>query len=313
MQSKRTRATDSRGRAVPGLYERDGKFSAGYRDPNGRWRMTNLSAATLTEARRERASLIAGLREGARRAAPAATTVEDLFSDYQDSRANTISERTRKHERHLFERHLCPARRAPRPRRERLRVGGAVSRSSPPSTTRPGRRWPFTGSPRARLPSEYVAVSHPLARRRPRTLGDPEAAQQAPDRCPRRRGPSPTWSARPRQSAGARRSPWQASLACASERFGRSDGPDVDLDAGALNAFQRSLLPDGTAQGAQDEGGHPHRPDHSGPAAPTGRVASALAPHPAHRSRRLHRERRTRSGAEPTPRPRRRQDHGGPR
>jgi hypothetical protein len=63
MQGKRTRALDSRGRPVPGLYVRDGRFITGYM-LDGRWMMRTLLADTLTEARRERESLLAGLREG---------------------------------------------------------------------------------------------------------------------------------------------------------------------------------------------------------------------------------------------------------
>jgi integrase len=102
MQGKRTRVLDSRGRAVPGLYVRDGRFIAGYKR-DGRWTMKTLSAETLTDARRERQSLLAGLREG-RVAAPAKTTFNDVFAEYQEARS--ISERTRKHERHLRDRHL---------------------------------------------------------------------------------------------------------------------------------------------------------------------------------------------------------------
>ena len=102
MQGKRTRVLDSRGRPVPGLYFRDGRYIAGFK-LDGRWRMRQLSAETLTEARRQRESLLAGLREG-RIAAPAKTTFKDVFSEYQDARS--ISERTRKHERHLRDRHL---------------------------------------------------------------------------------------------------------------------------------------------------------------------------------------------------------------
>jgi hypothetical protein len=40
MQGKRTRARDSRGRPVPGLYVRDGRYIAGFQCPQtGRWRM----------------------------------------------------------------------------------------------------------------------------------------------------------------------------------------------------------------------------------------------------------------------------------
>ena len=65
MQGKRTRVLDSRGRPVSGLCTRDGRYIAGFNCPqSGKWRMVTLDADTLTEARRERDSLIAGLREG---------------------------------------------------------------------------------------------------------------------------------------------------------------------------------------------------------------------------------------------------------
>jgi integrase len=102
MQGKRTRARDSRGRPVPGLYVRDGRYIAGYK-LDGKWTMKNLDALTLPEARRERGSLLAGLREG-RIAAPAVATFADMFGEHQASRA--LSERTRSHERHLLDRHL---------------------------------------------------------------------------------------------------------------------------------------------------------------------------------------------------------------
>lgn len=102
MQGKRTRARDSRGRPVPGIYQRDGRFLAGYK-LDGRWTMKTLDAETLTEARRERASMLAGLREG-RIAAPAAATFADVFAEHQEARK--LSDRTRAHERHLLDRHL---------------------------------------------------------------------------------------------------------------------------------------------------------------------------------------------------------------
>jgi integrase len=103
MQGKRTRALDSRGRPVPGLYVRDGRFIAGAK-VDSRWTMRTLDAATLTEARRERESWLAGLREG-RIAAPAAATFAEVFADWQESR--TLAERTRAHERHLLNRRLA--------------------------------------------------------------------------------------------------------------------------------------------------------------------------------------------------------------
>jgi integrase len=105
MQGKRTRALDSRGRPVPGLYVRDGRFIAGFQCPqSGRWRMETLAAKTLTAARRERSSLVAALREH-RLAAPAAATFADLFNENQAAR--DLSNRTRRHEQHLLDRHLA--------------------------------------------------------------------------------------------------------------------------------------------------------------------------------------------------------------
>lgn len=103
MQGKRTRARDSRGRPVQGLYVRDGRYIAGFRI-EGRWHMRNLVASTLTEARRERDSMLVGLREG-RVAPPSRQTFAEAFADYQESRK--LSERTIRHERHLVRRHLA--------------------------------------------------------------------------------------------------------------------------------------------------------------------------------------------------------------
>ena len=102
MQGKRTRARDSRGRPVPGIYRRDGLYIAGAM-VDGRWTMKTLEAETLTEARQARESWLAGLREG-RIATPDRATFADVFAEHQDAR--TLSARTQKHERHLVDRHL---------------------------------------------------------------------------------------------------------------------------------------------------------------------------------------------------------------
>ncbi len=102
MQGKRTRALDSRNRPVPGLYIRDGRYIAGAK-LDGVWTMKTLEAETLTEARHERESWLAGLREG-RIASPSAATFAAVFEDWQESRR--ISERTRTHERHLLAKRL---------------------------------------------------------------------------------------------------------------------------------------------------------------------------------------------------------------
>jgi integrase len=87
---------------VKGLYLREGRYLAGA-NVEGRWAMKTLDAESLTEAKRERESWLAGLREG--RVAPTSgTTFRAVFSDWQASRR--ISERTAEHERHLLDKRL---------------------------------------------------------------------------------------------------------------------------------------------------------------------------------------------------------------
>ena len=98
------RVLDSRGRPVPGLYTKNGNFIAGYACPvTGRWTMKSLDAKDLSAAKRERESLLSGLREG-RVAAKNDSTVAAVFTDWQSSRR--ISERTAANEQGLFDRHL---------------------------------------------------------------------------------------------------------------------------------------------------------------------------------------------------------------
>lgn len=102
MQGKRERARDSRGRPVPGLYVRGGRFIAGFQE-GGRWAMRTLEAESLTEARREREALIADLASG--RAAPrSGVTFAEALADWQGSR--TLSERTIRDERAVARRYL---------------------------------------------------------------------------------------------------------------------------------------------------------------------------------------------------------------
>jgi integrase len=102
MERKRTRALDSRGRPVVGLYVREGRYWAGA-SIDGRWTMHALDAETLTEGRHERESWLAGLREG-RIAAPAHATFAAVFADWQQARQ--LSERTRAHEQHVVKKRL---------------------------------------------------------------------------------------------------------------------------------------------------------------------------------------------------------------
>jgi integrase len=66
--------------------------------------MQSLKATSLTEAKRERASLTSGLREG-RVASRDGTTFYELFDEWQQGR--TISERTAEHECYLVNQHLA--------------------------------------------------------------------------------------------------------------------------------------------------------------------------------------------------------------
>jgi hypothetical protein len=51
-----------RERVAPGVYLKNGVYIAGFNDPNtGTWTMPTLTATTLREAKRERASLVAAL------------------------------------------------------------------------------------------------------------------------------------------------------------------------------------------------------------------------------------------------------------
>jgi len=70
---------------------------------NDKWRYQTLKASTLTEARRERESLLSGLREG-RIAQRDGSTFEAMFSPWQDAR--NLSARTREYEQYVFDHHL---------------------------------------------------------------------------------------------------------------------------------------------------------------------------------------------------------------
>ncbi|MBX6370150.1 MAG: site-specific integrase [Rhodospirillales bacterium] len=101
---RRTRARDSRGRPVAGIYRQDDRFVAGARI-GGKWTMRTLAASSLTEARRERESWLAGVREG-RIAAPSAATFAAVFADWQASRA--VSRRTLEDEQAVARVRLAP-------------------------------------------------------------------------------------------------------------------------------------------------------------------------------------------------------------
>ncbi len=248
MQGKRTRALDSRGRPVPGIYVRDGRFSAGFK-LEGRWTMQTLAAETLTEARRERDSLLAGLREG-RIAAPAAATFAEVFAEYQDAR--TLSERTRAHERHLLDRHLgdMKVRRvqdvAPSDLARLLR---AMRESYSP--------WTCVAVFRILSGTFALALRRGLVTRSPI---DGLAPSERPKQRNARRVAVLDAETLARIVAAGRSERWRAALGLAGYaglRLGEIRAltwEEVDLDAGTV-AVRRSLLPDGTAKAPKTKAG----------------------------------------------------------
>lgn len=102
-QGPRVRVRDGKGNPIPGLYRRDDKFIAGYQE-HGSWKTQTLKATSVMEAKRQRASLIVGLREG-RIASADNSTFAEVFEEWQ--RGRTIGERTAEGERHHLNRHLA--------------------------------------------------------------------------------------------------------------------------------------------------------------------------------------------------------------
>ncbi len=241
MQGKRTRALDSRGRPVPGLYVRDGRYIAGFKLA-GRWTMRTLDAETLTEARRARESLLAGLREG-RIAAPATATFRDVFDEFQASRR--LAERTRMHERHLLDRHLV----AVKTRRIQDVTASDVARLLR------GMRdhysaWTCVAVYRILAGTFALALRRGIVTRSPM---DGLAPSERPRQRNARRVAVLDAETMTRLIGAATSERWQAALGLAGYaglRLGELRAltwGDVDFDTGTL-AVQRSLLPDGTAK-----------------------------------------------------------------
>jgi integrase len=251
MQGKRARALDSRGRPVRGLYLRDGKFVAGFQCPQaGRWRMVTLEAETLTEARRERDALLAGLRDGSK-LAPNETTVADVFADWQDSR--DISERTRAQERHVFRRHLAAL--------GKRRVGD-VTAAELARVLRTMRVDGYSDWRRVHVLRVARGVFAHAVRRGILTRSPADGL--APAELPKQRNArqverlDPATLARLVNAAGTKR--WRTALglaAFAGLRLGEVRAltwVDVDLEARTVTV-RRSLLPDGTSKPPKSDAG----------------------------------------------------------
>jgi integrase len=248
MQGKRTRALDSRGRPVPGLYVRDGRFIAGFK-LNGRWTMRTLAAETLTDARRERESLLTGLREG-RIASPATATVAEVFAEYQSSRR--LAPRTRAHEQYLLGHYLTAfeARRiqevsASDVARRLLELGDAYS------------PWTCVAVYRILAGTFALALRRGIITRSPM---DGLAPSERPKQRNKKRVARLEPSAIAKVVAAGPTLRWRVALALAGYaalRLGELRAltwDDVDLRANAL-MVRRSLLPDGTPKAPKTEAG----------------------------------------------------------
>lgn len=248
---RRTHALDSRGRPVRGLYVRDdGRFVAGFRCPQtGRWTMRALDAVTLSDARRERESLLAGLREG-RIAAPTPTTLRAMLDEYQAAR--TLSERTRAHERYLAGRYLAVL----LDRRVQDVTAGDVARVLRELR---GRYSPWTCVAVYRI----LAGTFALALRRgliTRSPMDGLAPSERPKQRNARRVAVLDAETMARLIAAGASERWRVALGLAGYaglRLGELRAltwADVDFRAGTLSV-RRSMLPDGTAKAPKTDAG----------------------------------------------------------
>jgi integrase len=83
-----------RARVATGVYVQSGAYFANFREPGtGRQRLQRLEATTLREARRERESILAALREG-RRAPRSTVTLAALADEWVATRRGRVAERT---------------------------------------------------------------------------------------------------------------------------------------------------------------------------------------------------------------------------
>ena len=249
MQGKRTRAIDSRGRPVAGLYVRDGRFIAGFKI-DGSWKMRTLDAETLTDARRERESLLAGLREG-RIAAPDTITFSEVFAEHQGARS--LSERTRRHELHLLDRHLAKIKTRPVQEITASEIARLLRAMRDTYSA-----WTCVAAYR------IVAGTFALALRRGIVTRNPIDGLAPSERPKQRNGKKiavldAETMAKLVASGSSER--WQAAIALAGYaglRLGEIRGltwADVDFDANAIHV-RRSLLPDGTPKDPKTEAGN---------------------------------------------------------
>jgi integrase len=244
-----TRASDSRGRPVPGIYVRDGRYAAGAK-VDGRWMLHTLDAETLTEARRERESWVTGLREG-RIPTPDRATFAEVFADWQDARPK-LSERTRKHERHVAGKRLGSL--------LDRRVQTVTSTEIAAVLREQRQRYaPYSCAQTFRL----LGGTFAHATRRGVITRDPMAGLASSERPEKRaKRDIARLDAVPldRLVAAGDSERWRAAFGLAGYaglRLGEIRGlrwQDIDLDAATIKVH-RSLLPDGTEKATKTEAG----------------------------------------------------------
>jgi integrase len=81
-------------RVAQGIYRQNGSLFAGYREPGtNSWRLRKLRATTIREAKKERESILSGLREG-RLAARSDMLIATLCDEWLDTREGRVAPRT---------------------------------------------------------------------------------------------------------------------------------------------------------------------------------------------------------------------------
>lgn len=87
-------STARRARVAPGIYLQDGNYYAGFNEPGSkRWRLRKLAAKHLRDAKRERESILAALREG-RAPVRSDVTLAALCEEWLATRRGRVGDRT---------------------------------------------------------------------------------------------------------------------------------------------------------------------------------------------------------------------------
>lgn len=251
-------------RVAPAVYRQGPHYFHGYQadgtDKDGRpkrvWRVERLHdtagdpVTTITEAKKARRRVLAGLDEG-RIAARNSATFADAFAEHQAAR--DISPRTRDHERHLVDRHLSGLKERPVQSITPSNVA-AVLRGM-----RDGGLSPWTRSAVYRL----LCGTFGIALRRGTLTRSPMDGLADSER-PRQKNAKRIAVLDPesmeRLIAAGSTERWRAAIALAGIaglRLGEVRGlcwEDIDLDANTIS-IERSLLPDGTPKATKSEAG----------------------------------------------------------